>query len=97
MFFAHFNPNYKNVTLLPRPDACVLKIKLTQIFRFPLWYILEKDLGFISVFFADFFPGNTMDYSPEYILCFSMEYLWRTRMVIFALRADAPFANGYRE
>lgn len=53
----HPNPNYKTVTLSPRPDACVLKIKLTQIFRFPLWYILEKDLGFISVFFADFFQG----------------------------------------
>ena len=97
MYFALFNPNYKTVTLLPRPDACVFWIKLTQIFRFPIWHILEKLLGFIPDFFPDSFPCNSMDYSPEYILCFSMEYLWRTDMQIFALRADAHFANGYRE
>ena len=86
----HPNPNHKTVTLSPRPDACVLKIKLTHFIRFPVWYILEKDLGFISDFFADFFPGNTMDYSPEYILCFYMEYLWRTDVLIFALAPMRP-------
>lgn len=35
----HPNPNYKTVTLSPRPDACVFWIKLTHFIRFPVWYI----------------------------------------------------------
>ena len=94
MFFAHFNPNVKHVTLSPSPDACVFWIKLTHFIRFPVWYILENLSGFIPDFFSESFPCNSLDYSPDYFLCFYMEYLWRTGMVIFALRADAPFATG---
>ena len=75
---------------MPRPDACVFWIKLTHFRVFPVWYILENLSGFVPDFFSESFPCNSLDYSPDYFLCFSIEYLCRTDVQIFALAPMRP-------